>query len=136
MRVSPIGVCLTWLTIFFVSSVNAQNTVPADTPESSTGRTLTPETKGQKQPQGWTGPIGTGQGGAPASSPQGETPSGMQSAPEGSLKTTTEPDRELGTTGQREIDTNATRLRTRDDVIREILNNHSSDKNSPPVPPR
>jgi len=93
MRFSSIGVCLTWLTIFFASSVNAQNTVPADKPESTTGRTLTPETKGQKQPQGWTGPINTGQGGAPASSPQGQSPPGMQSAPEGSSKTTTEPDK-------------------------------------------
>jgi hypothetical protein len=40
------------------------------------------------QPQGKTGPINTGSGGgAPASSPQGETPPGMQSAPKGSDKT-------------------------------------------------
>ena len=84
---------LTWLTIFFASSVNAQNSVSADKPESTTGHTLTPETKGQKQPQGWTGPINTGQGGAPASSPQGQSPPGMQSAPEGSSKTATEPDK-------------------------------------------
>src|SRR5262249_50710932 len=115
--------CLTGLTIFVPSWVNAQNTVPADKSEWSTGPTLTPETKGQKQPQGWTGPTNTGEGGPPASSPQGQSPPGMQSAPEGSSKTTTEPDRELGTTGQRDIDTNATRLRTRDDVIRENLNN-------------
>jgi hypothetical protein len=39
----------------------------------------------QSQPQGATGPIDTGSsGGAPASSPQGETPPGMQSAPQGS----------------------------------------------------
>ena len=93
MRFSSICVCLTWLTIFFTSSVNAQNTAPADEPKSTTGRTLTPETKGQKQPQGWTGPINTGQGGAPASSPQGQSPPGMQAAPEGSSKTTTEPDK-------------------------------------------
>jgi hypothetical protein len=59
--------------------------------ESSTGRTGTPETKGQLQPQGWTGPINTGKGGAPAESPQGQSPPGMQAAPEGSSKTTVEP---------------------------------------------
>lgn len=41
----------------------------------------------QMQPQGWTGPINTQSGGAPASSPQGQTPPGMQSAPEGSNNT-------------------------------------------------
>jgi hypothetical protein len=40
------------------------------------------------QPQGETGPINTkSAGGAPASSPQGETPPGMQAAPKGSGKT-------------------------------------------------
>jgi hypothetical protein len=38
------------------------------------------------QPQGKTGSIITKQGGAPASSPQGETPAGMQAAPKGSGK--------------------------------------------------
>jgi hypothetical protein len=65
----------------------------SDKSEHSTGRTIVPETKGQKQPQGWTGPIETGVGGAPASSPQGQTPPGMQAAPEGSSKTTVEPDK-------------------------------------------
>ena len=64
---------------------------PADKPEYATGRTQTPETKGEKQPQGWTGPTTTGVGGAPASSPQGETPPGTQAAPEGSSKTTVAP---------------------------------------------
>jgi hypothetical protein len=36
------------------------------------------------QPQGPTGPITTKSGGAPAESPQGETPPGMQAAPQGS----------------------------------------------------
>jgi hypothetical protein len=63
-----------------------------DKSEYSTGRTGTPETKGQLQPQGWTGPINTEAGGAPAESPQGQSPPGMQAAPEGSSKTTTEPD--------------------------------------------
>lgn len=38
------------------------------------------------QPQGETGPINTTSGGAPASSPQGDTPAGMQAAPHGSDK--------------------------------------------------
>ncbi len=39
------------------------------------------------QPQGRTGPLETKQqGGAPAASPQGETPPGMQSAPLGADK--------------------------------------------------
>jgi hypothetical protein len=37
---------------------------------------------------------------------------------------------------RREIDTNSLRLRTRDDVSRENLNHHPSDKNSPPAAPR
>ena len=38
----------------------------------------------QPSPQGPTGPTNTTTGGAPASSPQGETPAGMQAAPQGS----------------------------------------------------
>lgn len=53
----------------------------------STGRTVVPEKQGVQQPQGPTGPINTGSGGAPAESPQGQTPPGMQAAPEGSSKT-------------------------------------------------
>lgn len=39
---------------------------------------------GQHQPQGDTGPTSTSSGGAPAASPQGETPPGMQSPTPGS----------------------------------------------------
>lgn len=53
----------------------------------STGRTVIPEKQGEMQPQGPTGPLNTGSGGAPAESPQGQTPPGMQSAPQGSSKT-------------------------------------------------
>ena len=59
--------------------------------DSSTGRTP-PEAKGQLQPQGWTGPIDTSAGGAPAESPQGQSPPGMQAAPEGSSKTVVKPE--------------------------------------------
>jgi hypothetical protein len=58
----------------------------------STGRTP-PEDKGQLQPQGWTGPSSTSSGGAPAESPQGQSPPGMQAAPEGSAKTVVQPDK-------------------------------------------
>ena len=93
MRIALIAVC-------FVSSAGMAwaQALPenktADKPESSIGRTVTPETKGQLQPQGWTGPINTKPAsGAPASSPQGESAPGMQAAPEGSSKTVVEPDK-------------------------------------------
>jgi hypothetical protein len=55
--------------------------------QHSTGRTvLSPETK-VMTPQGKTGPRETGTGGAPAESPQGETPPAMQPAPDGASKT-------------------------------------------------
>src|SRR5689334_2000457 len=64
---------------------------PGDS-EHGTGRSVIPEEKGQLQPQGWTGPINTKEGGgAPATSPQGQTPPGMQSAPEGSDKVIVSP---------------------------------------------
>ena len=58
----------------------------------STGRTA-PEEKGQLQPQGWTGPTETKSGGAPAESPQGQSPPGMQAAPDGSTKTVVAPNK-------------------------------------------
>jgi hypothetical protein len=38
-------------------------------------------TQNQFSPQGPTGPLNTGTGGAPAANPRGETPPGMQSGP-------------------------------------------------------
>ena len=91
MRIAVISLCL----ISSVALASAQTpSAPdkrADDAAQSTGRTQTPETKGQLQPQGWTGPINTTSGGAPAESPQGQTPPGMQAAPEGSSKTVVEP---------------------------------------------
>src|ERR1044072_2310908 len=66
---------------------------PADKSGYSSGRQQMPETTGQKQTQGWTGPLETQSGGAPPESPQGQRPPGMQSAPEGSSKTTVAPDK-------------------------------------------
>ncbi len=90
MRIVLAIACL----ISFVALANAQTTTKtgeAKDSEHSTGRTLSPDAAGQTQPQGWTGPTNTTTGGAPASSPQGQTPPGMQAAPEGSSKTIVDP---------------------------------------------
>jgi hypothetical protein len=92
MRFAHIAICLACGS-GFATSIHADD-APAGKSEYSEGRTQAPETKGQKQPQGWTGPIDTGIGGAPASSPQGQSPPGMQAAPEGSSKTTVAPDKD------------------------------------------
>jgi hypothetical protein len=67
---------------------------PADSRHSqhSTGKTELKD-NGHMQPQGPTGPVTTGEGGAPAESPQGQTPPNMQAAPEGSDKTISGPDK-------------------------------------------
>ena len=95
MRIAFIAVYL--VSAAGIAAAQAQTeTKQPDKSEYSTGRTITPETKGQTQPQGPTGPINTTSGGAPgapASSPQGETPPGMQSAPEGSSKTVVAPEK-------------------------------------------
>ena len=57
--------------------------------DAPTGRT--PREEGQLQPQGWTGPLDTSSGGALAESPQGQSPPGMQAAPEGSSKSVVAP---------------------------------------------
>ena len=75
------------------ASAESQNTPDSSASPHSTGRTVAPEVKGQKQPQGYTGPLETTGPSAPAASPQGQTPPGMQAAPEGSSKTTVEPSR-------------------------------------------
>ena len=95
MRIVLAATCL----ISFMSLAVAQtDTKPSDTKsgetkdsEHSTGRTLSPDAAGQMQPQGWTGPTNTTTGGAPAESPQGQSPPGMQAAPEGSSKTIVDP---------------------------------------------
>jgi hypothetical protein len=75
---------ITGLTAIFIlcaSTIVFAQSKPAD-PQSSDN-----SSGSVTQPQGKTGPINTKSGGAPASSPQGETPPGMQSAPQGSSKT-------------------------------------------------
>ena len=68
-------------------------TQPQNTPATphSTGTTVAPDTKGPIQPQGHTGPLETVGKSAPPESPQGQTPPGMQAAPDGSDKTIIEP---------------------------------------------
>jgi hypothetical protein len=61
----------------------AEPGVSADN-KADAGARASAQTSGQAQPQGATGPLTTGTGGAPAASPQGETPPGMQAAPNGS----------------------------------------------------
>jgi hypothetical protein len=82
------------LTPALAQSTSDKNSAASDSPavRAPDGRTP-PEDKGVLQPQGWTGPINTGSGGAPAESPQGQSPPGMQAAPAGSTKTVTEPDK-------------------------------------------
>jgi hypothetical protein len=65
---------------------------PAASSAQSPGLSVSPDSSGQQQPQGKTGPVDTQSGGAPAESPQGQTPPGMQSAPEGSSKIIIGPD--------------------------------------------
>ena len=84
MKLLTLILCFAALGLF--ESASAQPAQP-NAPAAQTP----PEQKGQLQPQGWTGPINTGSGGAPAESPQGQSPPGMQPAPEGSSKVTTQP---------------------------------------------
>lgn len=91
MRTLLVISCLTFLTGAALAQGNQaspqnEQRQPGDSGHS-TGRTEIPPSGDQMQPQGPTGPINTGSGGAPAASPQGQTPPGMQSAPEGSSKT-------------------------------------------------
>jgi hypothetical protein len=70
---------LTAIFILCASTTVFAQSKPAESSDDPNGNST--------QPQGNTGPINTKSGGAPASSPQGETPPGMQSAPQGSDKT-------------------------------------------------
>ncbi len=71
----------------------AQTEQPKPGPVARDAERTAAEDKGQLQPQGWTGPINTQSGGAPAESPQGQSPPGMQAAPEGSNKIVVAPDK-------------------------------------------
>lgn len=91
MRTFALIVCLT--VAFGCSRATAESDRgKADAATVGTARTP-PEDKGQLQPQGWTGPVNTQSGGAPAESPQGQSPPGMQAAPDGSDKTVVAPEK-------------------------------------------
>ena len=81
-----LGVC----TVMAVAQPQTEDKKPGDSPWSS-GRTVLPDNRGQVQPQGPTGPLTTGTGGAPPTSPQGGTPPDMQPAPGGATKTIVDP---------------------------------------------
>jgi hypothetical protein len=95
MRIALTAVCLALGSAVALAQANAPaKEAPAKSGDASQsdGRTISPETKRVNQPQGPTGPTETTSGGAPAESPQGQTPPGMQSAPNGSRKTVVEPE--------------------------------------------
>jgi hypothetical protein len=60
-------------TITPATTTNGANSIP--------DRVAPANTQNQTSPQGPTGPLNTGTGGAPAANPRGETPPGMQSGP-------------------------------------------------------
>jgi hypothetical protein len=81
MRLTLTVLCIAVCTSMASAQTQSEQKQPADS-QHSTGRTVMPDdNKGQLQPQGRTGPISTGSGGAPAESPQGQSPPGMQPAP-------------------------------------------------------
>jgi hypothetical protein len=91
MRIALAAACLLCSAGLSMAQTQPPNN-PSNPSQQSTG-TTPPEGRGQLQPQGWTGPLETTTGGAPAESPQGQSPPGMQAAPQGSSKTVTEPDK-------------------------------------------
>jgi hypothetical protein len=87
MRLMLAALCVAVCTSMASAQTQSKQKQPADS-QHSTGLTVLPDdNNGQLQPQGPTGPITTGSGGAPAESPQGQSPPGMQAAPDGSSKT-------------------------------------------------
>ena len=89
MRAVSIILCTILSTVAAAEEGQSRDRLPGDS-RHSTGRTHQ-STEGQNQPQGNTGPLETTTGGAPAESPQGQSPPGMQAAPEGSSKTIVDP---------------------------------------------
>lgn len=78
MRIVLAAICLAFCTS--VATAQSQSESPSASTDSM-GRPLKPDAKGKADT---TAPTTTGGGGAPASSPQGQTPPGMQAAPDGS----------------------------------------------------
>jgi hypothetical protein len=72
MRLTLAVLCVAVCSSMASAQTQSEQRQPVDS-EHSTGRTMLPDDdKRQPQPQGRTGPITTGSGGAPAESPQGQ----------------------------------------------------------------
>jgi hypothetical protein len=69
-------------------TASAQGVNPHSPPASKDAGTTHSK---QPQPQGRTGPTTTTTGGAPAASPQGDTPAGMQPRPHGAPEQAVDP---------------------------------------------
>jgi hypothetical protein len=89
MRLAIAAFCLV-ITPMVTAQTKSDDKKPGDSPYS-TGRAELPDRKGQLQPQGLTGPLTTGTGGAPATSPQGDSPPDMQPLPGDASKTVVGP---------------------------------------------
>jgi hypothetical protein len=83
MRHLSIAMLITTLTFGTAIAQSPSASSDPDNPAANAANSsgAPPDTQKQPQPQGPTGPTNTTSGGAPASSPQGDTPSGMQPAP-------------------------------------------------------
>ena len=91
MRIALVAFFLTLCASAAMAQSQSEDKQPGDSPQS-TGRTMLPDdTKGQLQPQGWTGPLTTGSGGTSAASPQGQSPPNMQAAPDDATKSVVDP---------------------------------------------
>jgi hypothetical protein len=91
MRVALVALCFTVCASAAMAQTKTDDKNPGDSSQS-TGRTVLPDdNRGQLQPQGWTGPITTGTGGTSAASPQGQSPPGMQAAPDDATKSVADP---------------------------------------------
>jgi len=73
MRVALLAVCL-MCGVVTAPAMAQTGEKPSGKTEYSTGCTKAPETAGQKQPRGWTGPTETGSGGAACGKPTGAEP--------------------------------------------------------------
>jgi hypothetical protein len=72
-----------------VTGASPQTSTPHANPPPSSDQSSPTDLSAHQQHIGSTGPLDTTSGGAPAESPQGQSPPGMQAAPEGSSKVIT-----------------------------------------------
>jgi hypothetical protein len=80
------------ITAFTIGTVFAQDPPAGSSRPDPAPVPVTPANPpDQVQPQGQTGPTNTTTGGAPPSSPQGDTPAGMQSHPQGAPQEAIDP---------------------------------------------